>query len=198
MRRLVEQDPVPATELLTARLRLRGWQDGDLAPFAALNADPEVMRHFPSVLGREESDRLAARIRQKFAAQGWGLWAVELLPGAAVEGAPAPGGFLGFVGLNRPEFEAPFTPCVEIGWRLARGAWGHGYATEAARAALDFAFRWLDLEEVVAFTYQGNLRSRAVMRRLGMSRDPAEDFDHPALPPGHPLRRHVLYRLAAP
>lgn len=186
MRRLVT---MPAAVLHTARLVLRPWRDDDLAPFAALNADPDVMRHFPSCLDRAASDALARRIGEKLEANGYGLWAVEALPS---------GGFIGFTGLNRPDFQAHFTPCLEIGWRLARAAWGRGYATEAARAALGFAFDDLGEGQVVAFTAAGNDRSRAVMARLGMSRDPVDDFDHPALPEGHALRRHVLYRSDRP
>jgi ribosomal-protein-alanine N-acetyltransferase len=170
-------------------LVLRGWRDGDLAPFAALNADPGVMEHLPAVLSRAESDALAARIRAELTERGFGLWAVEL-PGEA--------GFIGFTGLALPRFEAHFTPCVEVGWRLARAHWGRGYATEAARAALAHGFGALGLDEVVSFTAVGNARSRHVMQKLGMTRDPADDFEHPGLPPGHPLRRHVLYRIRNP
>lgn len=177
-----------APEIATARLRLRAWRDDDRPAFAALNADRRVMEHFPKLLTREESDALFDRIQRHFAEHGFGLWAVE------AEGV-AP--LVGFVGLNVPTFEAPFTPCVEIGWRLAAEHWGRGYATEAARAALDFAFGPLDLPEVVSFTVPANARSRAVMHRLGMMRREEEDFDHPALAEGHPLRRHVLYRLRA-
>ena len=173
------------TELRTKRLLLRRWHPGDRDPFAALNADPEVMRWFPATLSRDESDALADRIAAAVERDGWGLWALE---------ERATGGFVGFTGLTRPAFEAHFTPAVEIGWRLARDAWGRGYATEAARTATAYAFGELGLERIVSFTAAGNERSRAVMRRLGMRHDPAEDFDHPALPPGHPLRRHVLYR----
>lgn len=173
-------------ELETARLRLRRWRDEDRAPFAALNADPAVMEHFPRPLTRRESDQLVERIEAGFAANGFGLWALELR---------ATGRFVGFAGLGVPAFDAHFTPAVEVGWRLARTAWGSGYATEAGRAALAYGFEQAELEEVVAFTSVGNERSRAVMRRLGMSHDPAEDFDHPGLPAGHPLRRHVLYRV---
>ena len=169
----------------TPRLVLRAWRDDDLAPFAALNADPAVMRHLPAPLGRAESDALAARIRAGIAERGFGLWAVEV-PGVAA--------FAGFVGLSVPRFEAAFTPCVEVGWRLARAHWGRGYATEAAAAALDLAFGPLGLGEVVSFTAPANRASRAVMARLGMRRDPADDFEHPMLPAGHPLRPHVLYR----
>lgn len=171
----------------TARLRLRQWRDEDLAPFAALNADPEVMAHFPAVLSREESDAGAARARAGIARDGYGFWAVEVLGGAP---------FIGFVGIKPVNFAAPFAPAVEIGWRLARSTWGRGYATEAARAALTFGFGQLRLKEIVSFTVPANTRSRAVMERLGMTHDPAEDFDHPNLPEGHALRRHVLYRVA--
>jgi RimJ/RimL family protein N-acetyltransferase len=170
----------------TERLLLRQWRDGDLEPFAALNRDPEVMHHFPAALTREESDALAEAQRRAIAERGWGLWAVEI-PGSAP--------FIGFVGLSVPRFEAHFTPAVEVGWRLAREHWGHGYATEAARAAVAFGFGELGLEEIVSFTTVRNARSRAVMERLGMTHDPADDFDHPALP-DWPERRHVLYRLA--
>lgn len=175
------------TELCTARLLLRRWRTADRAPFAALNADPEVMRYFPAPLSRHQSDALADRIEAGIERDGWGLWALE---------ERATGRFLGFTGLARPAFEAHFTPAVEIGWRLVRSAWGEGIATEAARAARAFAFEQLELDEIVAFTAQDNARSRAVMRRLRMSHDPAEDFDLPALPAQHPLRRHVLYRAA--
>ena len=173
------------TELRTARLVLRQWTAQDRAPFAALNADLEVMRWFPAPLSRRESDALADRIEADLERDGWGLWALE---------QRSTGRFIGFTGLARPSFEAHFTPTVEIGWRLARSAWGSGFATEAARAVTAFAFDDLQLDGLVAFTAEGNAPSRAVMHRLGMSHDPAEDFDHPALPPPHPLRRHVLYR----
>jgi RimJ/RimL family protein N-acetyltransferase len=169
----------------TDRLLLRQWRESDLAPWAALSADPEVMRYFPSTHTREDSESLARLFAAGIAERGWGLWAVEV-----VGGAP----FIGFVGLNVPGFEAHFTPAVEVGWRLAREHWGHGYATEGARAAVAFGFDELGLEEIVSFTTEGNARSRRVMERLGMTHDPADDFDHPALP-DWPLRRHVLYRL---
>jgi ribosomal-protein-alanine N-acetyltransferase len=169
----------------TPRLLLRPWRDDDLAPFAALNADPRVMAFFPKRLDRAESDARAAWIRDHFARHGFGLWAVEVLDVA---------GFIGFVGLAMATFEAHFTPCVEIGWRLAHAHWGFGYATEGARAALDFGFQRLALEQIVSFTAEPNRRSRAVMERIGMTRCEDDDFDHPALPEGHPLRRHVLYR----
>lgn len=173
--------------LSTTRLRLRRWRDKDRGPFAAMNADARVMEFFLNTLSRAESDALADRIEAHFRDRGFGLWAVEV-PTA---------GFIGFTGLSVPRFEAPFMPCVEIGWRLAVEHWGKGYATEAARLALGYGFETLRLSEIVSFTATTNLRSRAVMERLGMCRDPADDFDHPALPDGHPLRRHVLYRLAS-
>lgn len=177
---------IPAIE--TGRLILRPWREADQAPFAALNADPEVMRHFPRLLTREESDALADRIMTRMVERGWGSFAVEVKGGDP---------FIGFVGPNVPSYEIPCGPCVEVGWRLARTAWGRGYATEAARAAVGFAFERLGLAEVVSFTVPGNTRSRAVMERLGMTRDPADDFDHPLIAAGHPLCRHVLYRLGA-
>jgi RimJ/RimL family protein N-acetyltransferase len=177
---------VPAPALRTERLILRPWREEDLALFAALNADPAVMGHFPSVLTRAESDALATRIRADLAERGFGLWAVE---------APGVAPFIGFIGLAVPRFEAHFTPCVEIGWRIAREHWGRGYATEAARAALAYGLGRLRLDEIASFTAVGNLRSRRVMEKIGMTHDPSDDFDHPNLPPGHPLRRHVLYRI---
>jgi len=173
-------------ELRTERLLLRQWRDDDVEPFAALNADPETMRYFPAPIEREESDAFAERIHRQIELEGWGLWAVEV-----VDAAP----FIGFVGLARPSFDAHFTPAVEVGWRLARNHWGRGYATEAARAALAYGFDELDLDEIVSFTSQLNEPSWRVMERLGMSHDPADDFEHPRLPEGHPLRLHVLYRL---
>lgn len=169
----------------TERLVLRQWRDEDRAPFAALNADPDVMEFFPSTRTRAESDAAVDRMSAQIDEHGWGLFAVE-----------RDGEFLGFTGLAVPAFEASFQPAVEIGWRFARSAWGRGYATEAARAAVAHAFDVLELDGLVSFTAEQNLRSRAVMERLGMERDPADDFDHPALAEGHPLRRHVLYRLA--
>ena len=174
--------------LRTERLLLREWLDGDREPFAALNADPEVAEYLGGPLDRAGSDRLVDRIRARWRSDGHGLWAVERLDD---------GLFIGFVGLAAPSFDAPFTPCVEVGWRLARSAWGQGFATEAAREAVRFGFEELGLEEIVSFTVPANVRSRAVMERLGMTRDPADDFDHPGRPPGDPLRRHVLYRLSA-
>ena len=171
--------------LTTPRLHLRRWRPGDLPAFAALNADPRVMEFFPKPLSRAESDAMVARIKDLFDRRGFGLWAVEV-PGVAE--------FIGFVGLWTPNFEAHFTPCVEVGWRLAREHWGRGYATEAARGALDFGFGPLGLLEIVSMTVPANRRSWGVMERIGMTRSPVDDFDHPNLPEGHPLRRHMLYR----
>ena len=171
------------------RVILRAWQPADLPAFAALNADPQVIEFLPKGLSREESDALARRCQQGLDARGYGLWAV---------GVPGVADFIGYTGLSVPGFEASFTPCVEIGWRIARAHWGHGYATEAARVALTVGFGPAALEEIVSFTVPANRRSRAVMERLGMTHHPEEDFDHPLLPAGHRLRRHVLYRLNKP
>lgn len=172
--------------LRTERLLLRPWRDADLAPYAALNADPVVMRHFPSTLTREQSDLHVRSVRERAVRGEPSLWAVEVVGGAE---------FIGFVGLAVPSFRAPFTPCVEVGWRLAKEHWGSGYAPEGARAAMAFGFEVLGLDEIVSFTSEGNSASRRVMEKLGMRRDPSDDFEHPGLPPGHHLRRHVLYRL---
>lgn len=172
--------------LETSRLRLRSWREEDLEPFAALNADPEVMRHFPATLTREQSDAFVATIQRGFEERGYGLWALEVR---------ADGCFVGFVGLTIPHFPAAFMPCVEIGWRIAREHWGCGFAPEAARASLTHGFDAAGLGEIVSFTSRGNTSSRRVMEKLGMSRNPSEDFDHPSVEEGSPLRRHVLYRL---
>jgi RimJ/RimL family protein N-acetyltransferase len=178
--------PHSAPTLVTQRLLLRPWRELDWAPFAALNADPQVMEHFPACLERARSDEIAAAISRRMIERGFGLWAAEL-PGVCP--------FIGFIGLSRPMFQAHFTPCVEVGWRLAREHWGHGYATEGAQASLKFAFEQLGLDEVVSFTVPANWRSRRVMERLGMTHTPADDFEHPDVPVGHPIRPHVLYRL---
>ena len=174
--------------LRTDRLILRRWVSGDRKPFADMNSDPKVMKYFPSVLSREESDVLADRIEEHFASHGFGLWALEI---------PNLASFAGFVGLSVPSFEAPFTPCLEVGWRLAREYWGHGYATEAASATLAFGFDELRLDQIVSFTVPSNARSRRVMEKLGMTHDPRDDFEHPSLPRAHALKRHVLYRKVA-
>ena len=172
--------------LTTARLLLREWREDDRGPFAELNADPRVAEFLSGTRDRVASDAFVDRIITRWASDGHGLWAVE---------RHDDGAFLGFVGLAAPSFEAAFTPCVEVGWRLTPAAWGHGYATEGARAALRFGFEDVGLEEIVSFTVPDNARSRAVMERLGMTRDPADDFDHPSFAEGHRLRGHVLYRL---
>jgi RimJ/RimL family protein N-acetyltransferase len=178
-------------ELRTDRLLLRRWRPEDREPFAALNADPVVMEHFVTCLTRGESDDMVDRIEDQFDDEGYGLWAVEIVD---------TGQFAGFVGLKLwpATFDAPFAPAVEVGWRLARHAWGSGYATEAARASVDDGFERVGLDEIVSMTSVGHTRSRRVMERLGMTTDPAEDFDHPNVPVGHPIRRHVLYRLTRP
>ena len=175
--------------IATPRVRLRLWKPSDLAPFAAMNADPRVMEFYPDLLTREESDAMAGRIQTSFSKHGFGLWAVEI-PGAV--------DFAGFVGLSVPRFEAAFTPCVEIGWRLSTEFWGRGYASEAARAVLAYGFGTLGLREIVSFTATRNTRSRAVMERIGMRRCPELDFEHPVLSKGHRLSRHVFYRVRPP
>lgn len=175
------------TTLVTPRLSLSIPHDDDRSDFRALNADPEVMRHFPAVQTAEESDALVARCREGFAMHGFGYFTVR---------RREDGAFVGFVGLGVPSFDAPFMPCVEIGWRLVAAAWGRGYATEAAREALRFGFEEHGLAEIVSFTAVVNQPSRRVMERLGMRRDPSEDFAHPRVPLGHRLERHVLYRLS--
>ncbi|WPZ33417.1 GNAT family N-acetyltransferase [Thalassobaculum sp. OXR-137] len=173
----------------TERLILRPWRESDFASFAALNADRQVMEHFPDTLNRAQSDALALRMKERIETEGLGFFAVE------VKGGP---GFIGMVGPSVPAYgaELPCGPCTEVGWRLSRDAWGKGYASEAAVASLDFAFGVLGREEVVAFTAVQNARSQAVMRRIGMTRDESGDFDHPLLPAGHRLLRHVLYRIS--
>jgi RimJ/RimL family protein N-acetyltransferase len=173
--------------LTTKRLRLRLWRDEDLAAFAALNADPRVMRYLPKRLSRAESDASARRIMEHFSRHGFGWWALEVIGVAE---------FIGFTGLSVAPFQAHLTPCVEISWRLAHAFWGFGYATEAACAARGYGFNQLGLERLVSFTVPPNQRSRRVMERLGMSHSPEDDFEHPLLPAGHPLGPHVLYRLA--
>lgn len=174
-----------AIEIETQRLRLRPWRDADREPFAAMNADPAVMEFFPAPQGRAASDASIDGWQAQFAARGWSNWAVEVRE---------TGRFAGFVGLSVPRRTLPFSPCVEVGWRLAREHWGKGYATEGARAALGVGFERLQLAEIVSFTALGNRRSRAVMERIGM-RDAHEDFEHPGVPEGHALRRHCLYRI---
>lgn len=174
-----------AHRLTTERLVLRQWVESDLDPFAALNADREVMEFFPAPLTRAESDALAQRARSDLDRKGYGLWALEV---------SATREFIGFTGLAWQTFPARFTPALEVGWRLARAAWGHGYASEAAVAAMAHGFATVDVDEIVSITARGNIRSRRVMERLGMAYDPADDFLHPRVPDSSPLKAHVLYR----
>lgn len=170
----------------TERLLLRDWEKRDREPFARLNSDPRVMEFMPARLSPVESDLLVNRIERHFGKNGFGLYALELRQERA---------FIGFAGFSIPAFEAHFTPCVEIGWRLSAEHWGRGLATEAAEAVVRHAFESLALDALVSFTVPANIRSRRVMEKVGMTHDPADDFDHPQLVEGHPLRRHVLYRL---
>lgn len=170
----------------TNRLILRPWKDSDLEPFADLNADPRVMEFFPGLKSRGESDESVRIASDHISKTGWGPWAAELID---------TGEFIGFIGLSEVPFTAPFTPAVEVGWRLAYNFWGKGYATEGAKAALEYGFKTLGLNEIVSFTTVMNRRSRHVMKKMGMHHDPKDDFDHPKIAEGHPLRRHVLYRL---
>jgi len=168
---------------------MRSWREDDLAPFAALNADPVVMEHFPSTLTRQESDALVVRITAQLDDLGYGLWALEVRDS---------GEFVGFTGLALQTFPAHFTPAVEVGWRLKQSAWGHGYATEAALAALDYGFAVAELDEIVSMTAVTNVRSQRVMQRIGMTHNPADDFEHPNVPDGHRVKPHVLYRIRHP
>jgi RimJ/RimL family protein N-acetyltransferase len=173
-------------EFETDRLRLRQWIESDREPFASLSADPRVMEFFPNLLDRAASDAIVARLQAKIAERDWGWWAVASKANAQ---------FIGCVGLNMPSIELPFSPCIEVGWRLAYEYWGKGYATEAAKGALAVGFERLNLPEIVSFTAIPNHRSRAVMERLGMEPE-TETFAHPSIPIGHPLCEHYLYRLS--
>jgi 3-dehydroquinate dehydratase/shikimate dehydrogenase len=170
----------------TDRLILRQWKKGDLEPFASINADPRVREYFPGLQTREESDHSVSLVSGHIEKYGWGFWAASLVE---------TGEFIGFIGLEDVYFQANFVPAVEIGWRLAYKHWGKGYATEGALACLRYGFETLMLDEIVSFTAVENTRSRRVMEKIGMHHDSKDDFDHPKLPEGHPLRRHVLYRL---
>ncbi len=181
----VSQRENQSLKINTQRLLLRPWRDEDLPAFADMNQDPRVMEFFPAMLDRQQSDSVAMNIRQRMDDQGWGFWAVEI---------PGEVSFIGFTGLNKLSDDLPFAPGVEIGWRLSRDFWGKGYASEAAFAALEIGFRQLRLREIVAFTAEHNLRSRAVMSRIGLGYSD-EKFEHPGVPPGHSLRTHVLYRI---
>jgi RimJ/RimL family protein N-acetyltransferase len=174
------------TELTTQRLLMRQWKVSDYEPFAAMNADPAVMEHFPALLSRVDSDRTIDRLKSSIDRRGFGFWAVEIRE---------TGRFIGFTGLSVPSLDAPFRPGVEIGWRLAKEAWGNGYATEAARASLVYAFGPAGLDDVMSFSTATNRPSQRVMERIGMTHDEADDFDDPRLLAGHPLQRHVLYRI---
>jgi RimJ/RimL family protein N-acetyltransferase len=174
-----------AIEFDTPRLCLRQWRESDREPFAAMNADPVVMEFFPALQSRADSDRSIDRWQAELAERGWSNWAAELR---------STGAFIGFVGLSVPKRLLPFSPCVEIGWRLARAHWRQGFATEGARAALRVGFEQVGLDEIVSFTSMLNVRSRAVMERIGM-RDTRQQFEHPGVPEGHALRLHCLYRL---
>lgn len=178
--------PEHPNEIFTERLILRSWRESDEAPFAAMNANPKVMEFFPSLLNAQESRVVFDRIQSHFAANGFGFWVVE------IQGIS---NFAGFLGLARPRYEASFTPCVEVGWRLLPEFWGRGYATEGALASLDYGFQRLGLNEIVSMTATSNIRSMRVMERIGMTRDRSEDFDHPLVDANHPLCRHVLYRI---
>ena len=167
-----------SAELRTARLLMRPWREEDREPFAALNADPVVMEHFPSTMTRQESDAFVDRIRAHFAEHGFGLWALEDATG-----------FLGFTGLQWATFDAPFNPSLEVGWRLRRDAWGKGYASEAATAAVQHGLT--RVERITSFTALTNVRSQRVMQRIGMVR--TAEFEHPRVPEGSPIRPHVLY-----
>lgn len=172
----------------TERLILRQWRKEDLKPFAALNADPRVMECFFAMKSREESDQMVKRMAEYIEIKGWSFWAVSTIDANA---------FIGMIGLENIQMEFPFAPAVEIGWRLAYEHWGKGYATEGAKACLKYGFEKLKLKEIVAFTTAGNTRSRNVMEKIGMHRNPKDDFDHPHIPANHPLVRHVLYRIAS-
>lgn len=173
----------------TSRLILRPWVDADIEPWVAMNADPRVMKYFASPAPRADSEAAAARLRPRLAKLGYGWWIAEVKGGAR---------FIGAIALQDVPFEAPFTPALEVGWRLMVDAWGNGYATEGARALLAFAFDTLGRDEVVSMTSALNTPSSRVMERLGMTRDPADDFDNPRVQEGHPIRRHVLYRIRRP
>ncbi len=173
------------TELETKRLKLRQWTNSDYPIFAEINSDTEVMEYFPETLDETKSNDLAQKIESIIASKGWGFWALETKQESR---------FIGFTGLHQPVLELPFSPCVEIGWRLSKDFWGNGYATEAALACLEFAFETLELEEVVSFTSVLNKRSQTVMQRLNMVKT-KHNFDHPALPEEHPLCEHVLYKI---
>lgn len=181
-----------APELRSSRLLLRHWRPEDREPFASMNSDPQVMDYYPATLSSDESDLFAEAIQLGLEERDFGFWAVQICDDVKGEASP----FIGFVGLSVPIWDAVFTPCVEIGWRLSRPHWGFGYATEAATQVLEYGFNVLQLGEVLSFTSLPNARSMAVMRRLGMTRDENEDFNHPNLDLNHRLCRHALFRMS--
>lgn len=187
VRSLVLRTFASPVEIRTQRVLLRQWKDSDLDRWAAMNADAEVRKYFPKLLDRAEADDEASRIRGNIAQRGWGMWAIEI---------PGVHAFAGFVGLSLPALEAAWMPAVEIGWRLSQAAWHKGYATEGAIAAMNFAFDELHLPEVVAMSVKTNTPSHNVMERLGMTRDPSADFDHPRVPTDWPLKTHILHRIS--
>lgn len=174
-------------QLETERLILRRWQDSDLEPFSKITADPEVRRYYPSTLSKDETKAAIKRFEEHFEKESFGLWAVEL---------KSNGEFIGYTGLNRPTIKAHFMPCIEIGWLLSKAHWGHGYAPEAAKKCLEDGFVRIGLDEIVSFTTVSNDKSIRVMEKLQMTRNPKDDYSHPFLPEGHPLKPHVLFRLS--
>jgi len=182
---------MPAPQLRSLRLILRHWAPDDRRPFALMNSDPEVMRYIPSLLSADQSDLYAETMQLGLEERDYGFWAVELRSAKGTQGP-----FIGCVGLSVPHWNAAFTPCMDIGWRLGRDYWGMGYASEAARRVLDYSFNQLDLDELLCFASVKNLRSIAVMERLGMVRNAEDDFDHPMIDPDSDLRRHALYRMS--
>jgi 3-dehydroquinate dehydratase / shikimate dehydrogenase len=177
---------MPAPQLESERCILRQWKDEDLSIFTKMNQDPLVMEFFPATLTASQSKKLAENIQQELQTKPYGLWAVELKKGHS---------FIGFAGLHEQNFEAPFCPCIELGYRLDPSFWGHGFATECGKTIFRYAFETVQLEEVVSFTFIHNFRSRKVMERLGMTHNPEDDFMHPKLAAQDPLRPHVLYRM---
>lgn len=182
MKAVIDATPIIKTE----RLILRPWRESDFLPYSQINSDKKVMEFIPGTISREESDDMVRSYQEEWKQRNHGRWAVE---------APGIADFIGYVGLHYTDFKANFTPCIEIGWRLGSEFWGKGFATEAAVAALDYGFNTLKLKDFYAFTFEGNENSRKLMERLGMTREPSLDFDHPALPPGHPIGRYVVYKI---
>lgn len=173
-------------EIKTERLFLRQWCKDDLADFSLLNSDPKVMKYLPKILSRKESNNLADKIINLISENGWGFWAIEKINDNS---------FIGFVGLHEPKYDLPVKPCVEIGWRLAREYWGNGYATEAGNAALEFAFKTLNLDNIYSFTSVANVKSQSVMERLNLVNQ-SVNFNHPSIPEGNQYSEHVLYKIS--